>query len=154
MDMTTLLQNTLWYLTGFLLWPIKLLGYIGAWLLPCSEYGIETLSDTVVTNMGNWILFFFPVVKYLPWDFIWNFFWAIVVWQLFIFLWRQFPTINDFLHHWWPVILALWLLGGIITTFIGDEWRDSSVFDEIFNGAPTSTGFSGGGGGGGGGGSW
>lgn len=154
MNLDTLLDNVLRWLATFVFWPLRLLGYLGDQLASCDSELTE-FSLTLQHNILDWLQFFHPVLRYLPWPFIWSFLWAVILWQLFMLLLRLLPTILEFVGRYWLVIAVLWVCGGIVTSFIGEDWKNSTVFTSVFGESPTTTtGYAEGGGGGGGGGSW
>lgn len=155
MDINTLFANILNYIVSFVFFiPIQILKLIGAFLPTCSQLGIVTFSNNALNDAIQWMRFAWPVLQFLPWDVIWGLVSAELLLLIFFYLLDHLPMIMNFIGKWWWLLLALFLFGGIITTFIGNDWRSSPAFTDIFGTAPTSTGFAGGGFGGGGGGSW
>jgi len=151
--MNTIFGNLLTWIVQFALYvPFQLIRLIGLLLPPCSDFGITTFSTTALQGMTNWIRFLWPIIQYLPWGFCWNYLSAVLLYIFAKWLFEHLVSIINFVVRFWWIVVALYVLGAVVDTFIGVGWRTSSVFTEVLGGSVTGT--VGGGFGGGGGGSW
>jgi len=153
--MSTLFSTLLAWIVQFALFvPFQFLKLAGLLFPTCSSLGLTALPVAAMTAAADWVLFAYPVIKYLPWTFIWNLASAILLYIFFRFVIGIFPRIAQFVLNFWWIIVIFYVLGGVISIFTSSAWMDSEVFSEVFGETPTSSGFSGGGFGGGGGGGW
>lgn len=140
----------------FLYTPFKVVALIGEHFFPsCTDMGYVVFTESMLNSMVNWLRFLWPFLKYFPWEFMWNYLSIILLLYFIFWLWDNFDKMSSFfLKYWW--IVAVWfVVGGIVTYFIGDLWRASPVFTEVFGTSATDTAVGTGfGGSGGGGGSW
>jgi len=155
MDINTLFGNVLNYIIGFVFFiPVTILRLIGLLLPTCDQLGLVTFSNNAINDSIQWMRFAWPVLQWLPWDVIWGLVSAELLLLIFFYIFDHLPMIMNFVGRWWWLILILFLFGGIISSFLGNDWRTNDIFTDVFDTAPTSTGFGGGGYGGGGGGGW
>jgi len=153
--MNTLFASLLSWIVQFVLFvPFQFLKLAGLLFPPCSSIGFFGFTTSVTNSMVNWILFLWPVIKYIPWTFVWNFVSAVFLFIFFRFVWKNLPKLLEFVMSFWWVIVIFYVVAGLISVFTGYGWMDSPVFSEVFGSSPTTTGSVGGGFGGGGGGSW
>lgn len=153
--MSTMFSTLLSWIVGFALFvPMTLLRLVGLLFPTCAEFGITTFANSVSTSAANWILFLYPVLKFVPWTFVWNFLSAVFLYIFVSFLIRNLPRLLPFVLQFWWVIVLLYVVAGAINVFTTFNWMSSSAFTEVFGNAPTTTGSVGGGFGGGGGGGW
>jgi len=152
--MTTLFSSLLSWLVSLVLFvPALILKFVGLLLPACTSLGLVTFTNTILSNVGQFIRLLWPLIKFLPWAGLWNLVSAIILYFFFKWVWTMLPSLMKLgLSFWW--VLALVLLLGFANWLISGDWASSSVFTDVFGSSATSTGFSGGGGGGGGGGSW
>lgn len=154
MILNTLFASILQYIITFLFFiPIQILRLIGLLLPSCDQLGVVMFTNDAINGAIQWIRFAWPILQFLPWDVIWGLVSAEILLLVFLYFLDHLPMLFAFVGRWWMVILVLFLLGGIISFFIGNDWRGNEVFTDTFGESPTST-YSGGGAGGGGGGSW
>jgi len=143
-----------WLIQFVLFVPFQILRLAGLLFPSCSSLGIVQLSQSVIDNLVQLIRFLWPVIKYIPWTFLWNILSAFLLYLFFKWLWKLWPRIASLGFTFWIVFTIFYGLGYVISFFTGD-WADSPVFTEVFGESPSSTsGWSGGGFGGGGGGGW
>jgi len=153
--MSTMFSQLLSWLVQFALFtPFQIFRLVGLLFPTCSDIGIVGFTVAVQNAAVGWLLFFYPVLQYVPWTFLWNFLSAVFLYIFVSFLIRNFPKIMQFVMSFWWVIVIFYVLGGLISIFTSNSWMESEAFSEVFGSSPTTTGEVGGGFGGGGGGSW
>lgn len=158
MNMSAIFLSVLsWCVSMVLYTPFQILRLAGTQLPPCASWGIVTFSTAVMTSAFNWIRFFWPILQFVPWSFVWNYLSAVILFIFFRWMWGHLPWLISFVFKYWWAVVIFFVIGGVISYFIGSTWTTNNVFTQIFSSSATSTnvnGAIGGGFGGGGGGSF
>lgn len=158
--MDSIFTNVLQFLIGFLLFvPYTALNLVGLLLPSCSSLSIIGSWNEAVIGFGNMILVLWPILKWVPWEGVWNLISAMILYELVRPILVGWTKPEVMIHLGWPVwafIAILYVVSASISLFTGFDFLDSPAFTEVFGTASSvnsgvGSGF---GGGGGGGGSW
>jgi len=153
--MSTMFSSLLSWLVNFALFvPFQVLHLVGLAFPNCQDFGVFSFTTAVTNAAIGWMLFLYPILRFVPWTFVWNFLSAVFLYIFVTFLLRNFPKVWGFVLQFWWVIVIFYVLAGAISFFTGYDWMSSDAFTQVFGSSPTTTGSVGGGFGGGGGGSW
>jgi len=153
--MASIFTTFLNWVIGFAFFvPFQMLNVVSLILPSCESLGIPNITNTVVNVVIPPLRFFWPMIKYVPWEHVWNMVSAVLLFELFMFVWSKLPWLMSLSFKVWIVIIALYVVSTAVSIFTSFDYQDEPVFTDVFGTSGTVNGAVGGGAGGGGGGSW
>jgi len=152
--MNDLLNHFLSALFGFAFYvPKTILRLVGEFMPPCSDWGITSFSADVMNGIASWLRFYWPILQYVPWDFVNAYLGCYLLYVVVKWAWNHWPTVLGIVMDGWWIIISLYVLSFAYNLWTSYDWLSAAPWepafgtDEISSSTVTGDGLGGGGGG-------